>query len=831
MTNRQGRSPGNLTKLNTQGQVSTKPTTAVDPNVSIFYALQRDLQRMGSALSQMAHKAMARQKTASIEAGKTQGHKDAYSVDLGTGSNQTAGEPSDIGNRLMVDMQKDLNLTKAQAAGFVGNLAHESGNFKTLQEVSPLVKGSRGGFGYAQWTGPRRRQFEAFAQEKGLDPASYEANYGFLIHELTNSPEGSVLDALRQAGDAQSAAEIVSKKFLRPGIPHMKSRMKWASRFANSEVSAGAPVAGSGRPGPTGPALALRSDDTPGGKAYNATLNRDLARRVPVEINQKIDEIYEEHKDDPTALTKALDAAQKEILGNISSIPSDPAVQWLAEQTFARKRLVFERSAIAEQDKRVREGERSNYDAALTSQFSSLEKQAYLVGDDIQAGADLEISMNEALGNIEEARFAGVISPKLAEKQKREVLGTVTSARLRGVFDSLPDADSKEAYVAEMRKQWSSGAEEFASLSLDQVRAIERNFKAVISQERRQAHADARIQSRKMERLINDDLASISRDGVGLAIDGAELTFDQVSSILGKERATEWDRKRDISAASYQAISGLDVLPADEIAEQLQKLEPKPGIKGYVDQLEILSNANKAAQQILKLRKSDPAQAVDEAFDELVPLKDEAMDGDLASLEELIKGRFDAQEVLGIPDKTQAPLTLSELTALAEPVAKDPDKQTWLDLAGKIDQTYGPFADEVMIQVMRWKGLHKDVAEAAVGHLRNIELGKKPSRSEARTIEDKAQASSATQSLEGQYDQVKWKEQPTGSAISLLRDNPDKAGEFDQKFGDGAADYYLRAIEAARQETERYQATLDNHGITIHEDGSEDYDPAKDRRK
>jgi hypothetical protein len=829
--NRQGRSPGNLSRLNTHGQISTKPTTAVDPNVGIFYALQRDLQNMGSALGRMANKAMARRKMASIEAGKTQGHKDAYSVDLGTSSRQTAGEPSDIGNRLMADLQRDLKLTKAQAAGFVGNLAHESGNFKTLQEVSPLVKGSRGGFGYAQWTGPRRRQFEAYAKENGLDPTSYDANYGFLIHELTNSPEGSVLDALRQAGDAQSAAEIVSKKFLRPGIPHMKSRIKWASRFANSDVATSQPVAGSGRPGPTGPALALRADDTPGGEAYNATLNRGLARRVPVEINQQIDEIYEQHKEDPAALSKALDEAQKEVVGRLGKISSDPSLQWLAEQTFARKRLVFEKSAIAEQDKRVRENERADYDSTITSQFSSLEKQAYLVGDDIQAGADLEISINEAIGNIQEARDAGVIPPQLAEKQEREVLGTVTSARLRGVFDSLPDADSKETYVAEMRKQWSSGAEEFSSLSLDQVRAMERNFKAVISQERRQASADARMQSRKMERLINDDLASISRDGVGLTIDGSELTFDQVSAVLGKDRATEWERKRDIGSASYQAISGLDVLPADEIAQQLQKLDPEPGSKGYVDQLEIMSNANKAAQQILKLRKSDPAQAVDEAFDELAPLKDEAMDGDLASLEELIKGRFDAQEALGIPDHAQAPLTLSELTALAEPVAKDPEKQAWLDLAGKIDQTYGPFADEVIIQVMRWKGLHKDVAEAAVGHLRNIELGKKPSRLEARTIEDKAQASSAIQSLEGQYDQVRWKEQPTGAAISLLRDNPDKAGEFDQKFGDGAADYYLRAIEAARQETERYQTTLDNHGITIHEDGSEDYDPAKDRRK
>ena len=155
-------------------------------------------------------------------------------------SGQTASAPInatgvDVAKRL----QADFGLSPAAAAGFAGNLAHESGNFKTLQEINPTVKGSRGGFGWAQWTGPRRRQYEAWAAENRLDPTSPEANYGFLKHELTNTPEGAVIKALQGVNDPAQAAQIVSDKFLRPGIPHMGSRVSKSQQIANMLMGKG----------------------------------------------------------------------------------------------------------------------------------------------------------------------------------------------------------------------------------------------------------------------------------------------------------------------------------------------------------------------------------------------------------------------------------------------------------------------------------------------------------------------------------------------------------------------------------------------------------------
>ena len=148
-----------------------------------------------------------------------------------SGTQANAGEAfASVAPRLIGDLSKDFGLTPEQAAGVVGQLGHESAGFGTLQEVSPTVPGSRGGYGYAQWTGPRRKAFEEYAATNGLDPASYEANYGFLAYELRNTPEGAVLQDVAAAPDAMTAGRIFTDKFLRPGVPGYDSRDKWTQR-------------------------------------------------------------------------------------------------------------------------------------------------------------------------------------------------------------------------------------------------------------------------------------------------------------------------------------------------------------------------------------------------------------------------------------------------------------------------------------------------------------------------------------------------------------------------------------------------------------------------
>ena len=129
----------------------------------------------------------------------------------------------------MAKLMSDFDLSLEDAAAIIGNAGHESGGFKSLQEITPMVAGSRGGYGIMQWTGPRRREYEAYCRRNKLSPSDMDTNYAFLFTEL-KGPEGKVIPALKAAVGLDKKVEVFSKIFLRPGIPHMDSRKVWAKR-------------------------------------------------------------------------------------------------------------------------------------------------------------------------------------------------------------------------------------------------------------------------------------------------------------------------------------------------------------------------------------------------------------------------------------------------------------------------------------------------------------------------------------------------------------------------------------------------------------------------
>ena len=140
-----------------------------------------------------------------------------------TATDTFAAECRRLGPRLM----RDLGLTDVQAAGLLGNLGHETGGFRHLQEIAPAVPGSRGGWGLAQWTGPRRAAMEAWCRAHALDPAAPEASYRYLCVELRTS-EAPALEALRRATTLEAATGAVCRRFERPGILALPSRLIWA---------------------------------------------------------------------------------------------------------------------------------------------------------------------------------------------------------------------------------------------------------------------------------------------------------------------------------------------------------------------------------------------------------------------------------------------------------------------------------------------------------------------------------------------------------------------------------------------------------------------------
>jgi Phage tail lysozyme len=139
------------------------------------------------------------------------------------------------GNRIAKNLMKDYGLTKEQAIGAVGVMGYESADFKQLQEQNPW--GGRGGWGWAQWTGPRRLDFEKTTA--GMDPKSYEANYKMIQHELADTPWGKALTELKKTKTVKDAADAWLRYYegMVPGGPGVPAYAQHEAKALKYEKS------------------------------------------------------------------------------------------------------------------------------------------------------------------------------------------------------------------------------------------------------------------------------------------------------------------------------------------------------------------------------------------------------------------------------------------------------------------------------------------------------------------------------------------------------------------------------------------------------------------
>jgi hypothetical protein len=118
----------------------------------------------------------------------------------------------------------ERGLPEHVADGFVLNFQDESGLDPGINEIAPTVEGSRGGFGLAQWTGPRRVALEQFAAQTGRDVADPEVQFDFLLEEL-HGPENAAYSQIMQTGSPGDAAAAIVQHFERPAKQHLDRRM------------------------------------------------------------------------------------------------------------------------------------------------------------------------------------------------------------------------------------------------------------------------------------------------------------------------------------------------------------------------------------------------------------------------------------------------------------------------------------------------------------------------------------------------------------------------------------------------------------------------------
>lgn len=137
------------------------------------------------------------------------------------------------------------------AEAFAWNARDESRMDPGINEIAPVVPGSRGGYGLMQWTGPRRKALEAFAAERGVDVSDPNLQLDFLMTEL-QGPEAAAWKAISGAADTPTAAAAIVNKFLRPAEVNRAKREKAYLGGSVDYTPAGGAYAGNALAGPQG---------------------------------------------------------------------------------------------------------------------------------------------------------------------------------------------------------------------------------------------------------------------------------------------------------------------------------------------------------------------------------------------------------------------------------------------------------------------------------------------------------------------------------------------------------------------------------------------------
>lgn len=137
------------------------------------------------------------------------------------------------------------------ARGVVMNFQDESGLDTGIQEQAPLA--GRGGFGLAQWTGPRRVALEDFAASQGRRIDDLDTQMDFFMQENAG-PEAGAWKSVVNQPTMQDAALAFVRDWERPATEHLKSRaMKYT--FAGDDAWTGTGGAAGGQgvhpPNPT----------------------------------------------------------------------------------------------------------------------------------------------------------------------------------------------------------------------------------------------------------------------------------------------------------------------------------------------------------------------------------------------------------------------------------------------------------------------------------------------------------------------------------------------------------------------------------------------------
>lgn len=261
--------------------------------------------------------------------------------------------------------------------GFLANFQDESAMNPGINEANPIVAGSRGGFGLAQWTGSRRTALENFAAQQGKPVSDPDLQMDFLLHELNGSHAGAFSEIM-STRNASEAAIAVLNRFEIPAESHRQARQ---ARYASGNLGGALNVPANAGSVPTNsPAvwgitaegrrepLQYSPFAGPAMQAFNAAAQTAFLGEVQNQGQRAILEMSQQFENDPDGFAQASQAYVDQL---VADTPDDLKPMIRAEMTdYAERRrisIAASRQSAAETRARNATAARSE---ALTSEYA-----------------------------------------------------------------------------------------------------------------------------------------------------------------------------------------------------------------------------------------------------------------------------------------------------------------------------------------------------------------------------------------------------------------------------------------------------------------------------
>lgn len=349
-----------------------------------------------------------------------------------------------------------------------------------------------------------------------------------------------------------------------------------------------------------------------------------------------------------------------------------------------------------------------------------------------------------------------------------------------------------------------------------------------INASERRVHAQ---EGAEIDLRMKDDLLSIERTGQPIT----DIDVTRATRILGEKRVGAWQAQRSYALEKYRAVGDMHELSPQDIQARLQELEPKAGQPGYKRREEVYKLAVKTAQQIEKLRREDPALAV-ERFSDVKRAQDAVTTRPSPETwKALMAARLKAQAIAGVPEVLRQPLTKSEADTILAPVAQLSTAAKYnpalakeipamfADIVKKVSSQYGDMGGIVIRQALQGWTRSQETAEMLTGLFQKYAREGTVSRNDMQTILKLREIEDAETAIDWEGTRTPQRivpgaprrpkgrgplsvpppsatapretpaEQPAPppAHIQFLRKHPGTAADFDAKYGKGAAARYL----------------------------------------